>query len=235
MSDFSLREEQICIEKWKQWFDAGGWLVLNMTQAKSAKFQIPKILDILHNSDDRYALSNALYNFVNGLEFKHDGIATRGRFSFNFDYKYHQRTPYGNWIKKADYDKYYSWNLPLFYILSWAEDKQKRFMHQLRDPAIYKAEPVGAEGIAYYKIPDSDWVEPDAMFDKQFTVPESMSELDSKAFIFAVNDWVKSGYHGRPVITKDNRAQARMQYASKAENYIRILRRSIKISAGRTD
>ena len=216
---FELNGERVCKAKWAEWFKAGGWIVQDFTKPESAKLQIAKF---------PVEYQQIIRDFLNCFNFPHDGEATRKRFTFCFDYKYHRSTPYGIWIEKEDYDKDFSYQKRWFYYLMWAEDKQKRFMHQLRNPINYKVKPVGEAGTPYYMIPDADWVEPDNMLNKLFTIPEALSDRDSLAFQFAVTQWVESGHHGDPVITKADKVKAERMFKSLKPGFVTVLRETSK-------
>jgi len=179
-------------------------------------------------------LKKQLYDFIGWFDFPHDGEAVRERFTFCFDYKYKSNTSRGIWLEKEHYDKYWGYRKPWFYILVWAADRQKRFIHQLRDPTEYEVERVqtrsdSADKIAYYKIPDEDWWEPDNALDKLFMVPENLSDIDSLAFQSAVNRWAESGHKGLPTITDKDRVEALKILESPKRGTLRILRSAAKL------
>jgi len=217
MSGLDLYGEEKCKKMWKPWFDAGGWRVQDFTKPETAKFQISDILNKIKNSEDKEMLRPLLYNFLNCFDFPHDGEATRGRFTFCFDYKYKPDTRYGIWIKVKDYNKYWSYHKPWFYILVWAEDRQKRYMHQLCNPAKY---PKCLLDYYYYKIPDDDWWEPNPMLQMPIMVPENLSDVNSLAFIFAVNREPHN-----PTINADDKAKARKIVTSQKREILKIMRR----------
>ena len=195
MPGLDLTGEEKCKRAFKPWFDAGGWTVQDYTDPESANFQIPGILSELHYAADRERLRPKLYDYVKSRKFQHDGDATRGGFLFSFDYKYHAVSYAGLGIKKADYNKYWRLNKPWFYVLLYAEDKQKIYTHQLRDPdkACYKVTLYG--GYEYYNVED-DCVE--AKFpDFPFTFPmltEEMSGIESIALIIAFGRWADNSF-----------------------------------------
>src|SRR5664279_1325187 len=104
MVGLNLVPEDICKEKFKPWFEAGHWIVQDLTQPDTRKTQIPEILaDIESKGATSIVInkvSDSFYGYAKSIQFPHDGEATRGMFMFCFDYKYHEKTRYGIGIKK---------------------------------------------------------------------------------------------------------------------------------------
>lgn len=207
MTRFTLKPEEICKAKFKPWFDAGGWTVHDLTRAKSANFQIPEILANIKNPSDKAFLEPALYAYVKSVEMPHDGEAVRGRFMFCFDYKYHAITKYGLAIRKAAYDKYWSWKKPWFYVLQWAADRDKGYIHQIRDPvkAGYRVTHYG--GHPYYNV-EQDCVEAGPIPNIPVVIPDDLSSIDSLAWNIALNRWVESDFRGKYEPTAEERSKA---------------------------
>lgn len=218
MPYFTLEQEQICIAKWKPWFNAGDWTVQHFTSAESAEFKIPTVTqEIEHLTSINAAASKfieiELKKYAKSMQFPFDGLAVRGRFMFCFDYKFKPNTSRGIWIQKADYDKYWSWHKPWFYLLIWAADQQKRYIHQIRDHiqsnyAVKDCEGSDGSIIEYYAIPESECLEADKTRDVPIKIPLEASDQESIAYIFAVNRWVESDFKSKFVVTNQDQLNA---------------------------
>jgi len=219
---FSLKDEEICKEKWQPWFNAGAWKVQYFTSPKSAEFQIPKGLP--------EKLDNLMRSWAACLNFPHDGEAVRGQFMFCFDFKYHGNTSHGIWIMKADYDKYWSWRKPWFYVLVWADDRQKRYIHQIRNPvkAHYKIKSLHTcEGsIDYYDIPDAHWIEAEKLPDMPIKIPANLSTVDSFALQLAINSWVENDFKGEFAVKDEDKYEAKKILASTHPRMVVKLRKA---------
>lgn len=209
---FELNYEQVCKAKWASWFKDGGWTVTDLTQKESGQLQLPALIDKLRPSfkDDNaeQVVKSELLSYLRNLHFPHDGDAHRGRFLFSFDYKHISNSGQGIFAKREDYDKYWSWQKPWFYLFFYVADRDKRYMHQLRDPSIAKY-PLEWHGI-YYNVTRDCYEAEDYKMPVTFAVPTAnMSELSSLALIFAVNEWCDNGCKGDITVTPKHLAKAR--------------------------
>ena len=206
--NFILLPEEICKKKWAPWFERGGWTVTDLTQKESGQLQISELMAKLQpklDSEKSEYVKHALLTYLSNLHFPHDGDAHRGRFLFSFDYKYIKNSQYGIFAEKKDYDKYWSWRKPWFYILFYVEDRDKRYMHQVRDPAKYERVLDGA----YYNVTKDCFEAEDYKLPVKFPKPTAnMSEHESVALIFAVNEWCDNGCKGSIRITPEHLTKA---------------------------
>jgi hypothetical protein len=199
MSGLNLEPEDICKEKFKPWFEAGGWIVQDFTQPETRRTQIPKILKNLKKlgaSDEIIdSVKSSFYGYAKSIMFPHDGEATRGAFMFCFDYKFHKITRYGIGVAKKDYDKYWSWHKPWFYLLIYAADRQMRYTHQLRDPirAGYNVTTYG--GYEYYNI-EPACTPAGKLPGIPVKIPSELSALESIAWNISINRWAKNNFQG---------------------------------------
>ncbi|MCL2643490.1 MAG: hypothetical protein FWD52_08300 [Candidatus Bathyarchaeota archaeon] len=204
MKTFDLSAENICIEKFKPWFEDRGWTVQHFTNAKSAEFQIPDVLNKIKPCtppENLKFIEIELKKFADSMDFPHDGEATRGAFMFCFDYKYIDNSSKGIWVIKEAYNKYLSWKKPYFYLLFYAADTGKLYSHQIRDPkeAGYEEDDsiYGKYKDIYYNL-TKDCVEL-SHTDVPITFPkptDEMSEVESFALMLAGNRWTEQGYKG---------------------------------------
>jgi len=238
-SGLSLVEEEKCKAIWDPWFKAGSWNVQLFTSGESAEFQIPKVIknikDKVQDSEALKEIESELLKYAKSLKFPHDGEASRGKFMFCFDFKFKRSTPHGIFVKKAVYDKYWSWHKPYFYLLIWANDKQKRYIHQIREPSKYRviwlpsAKPYVDEE-AYYDITeDCEEIKiPDAPI--KFPKPtEDLSVVESYAIIFAANRWADNNFKGEFQINADDMQRARELLNKSNREILILLLRDTKI------
>jgi hypothetical protein len=84
-------------------------------------------------------------------------------------------------------------------------DQDKRYTHQVRDPAKYKLVLNGA----YYDVTEDCFEAKDYKLPVKFLKPTAdMSEQESLALIFAVNEWCDNGCKGSIRITPEHSAKA---------------------------
>jgi hypothetical protein len=145
---FNLELEAFCKKIWKPWFEARRWIFIDLTQQKSALFQVeekPWAPEV--KRDVRDFLKNL--NFPHDFELHHQGmgIILQGDFKFKVD------TSLGIWILKRDYDRYYKSKNPCFLLAIWASDKKKRYIHIVQNPRKYDVCNDRA-GNEYYDITD---------------------------------------------------------------------------------
>lgn len=211
MTGLNLGPEDICKAKFKPWFEAGGWTVQEFTNKQSAEFQIPEVIKSVMSctKPEGLAIIEAeLKKYAASMNFPHDGEATRGQFMFCFDYKSIQKSVNNQVLAvKEDYDKYWSWHKPFFYLLFYTQNTDKIYIHEIRDPikADYQVRPLPrykdgkiVGSVSYYNV-TADCVElkvPEVpiTFPKP---PEDMSIAESYAMIFAANRWADQGYRGK--------------------------------------
>jgi len=146
--NFNLELEAFCKKIWKPWFDTGKWVLIDLTQQKSALFQIeekPWAPDV----------KKEIRLYLASLNFPHDFEISRGFEYWIGDYKFKLNTKGGIWIEKDDYDKYFSLGVPNFLVLFWANDRKKRYMlHVKRHPSDYKVKDFDTydKVIEYYDV-----------------------------------------------------------------------------------
>ena len=230
MSGLNLEPEAICKEKFAPWFKAGGWKVQDMTQSETENYQFPQILAELQtlgaSPEIRDLVERNLYGYAKAIELPHDGEATRGQFMFCFDYKYHKITRLGIGIKTDDYDKYWSWHKPWFYLLIYAEDRKMRYTHQLRDPlkAGYKVRFYG--GFKYYNI-EPDCVPVDKLPNVPVIIPSEISPMESIAWNISIDRWVSNNFEGSFEPTNDDLGAALKMLNLRSYNFMRLKLREI--------
>jgi len=148
---FNLEMEAFCKKVWEPWINAGRWILIDLTQPKTASFQVeekpwsPEV-----KGDVRIYLST--------LKFPHDLEIIRRDEHWIGDYKFKCKTAQGIGIEKEDYDKYFSLGVPNFLLFIWANDRKKRLIHRVQNPSKYKIKDFGTEK-EYYVI-DDDCIEP---------------------------------------------------------------------------
>jgi hypothetical protein len=226
---FELNGEQVCKAKWASWFKDGGWSVTDLTQKASGQLQIPALLNKIRPSvKDDEALSivkRELLTYLSNLNFPCDGDCHRGRFMFCFDFKFIGNSKHGIFANKADYDKYWSWRKPWFYLFFYVADRDKRYMHQIRNPAEY---PQVLDG-AYYDVTRDCFEAEDYKIPITFPIPTAdMSELESLALIFAANRWCDNGCKEEVAITPADYAEARPLLNKSHPLISKVLRKSAK-------
>jgi hypothetical protein len=192
-----LSGEEICKNAFEPWFTAGGWKVEDFTAPKTAEFQIPEIVGSLKNQDDKEYLEKALLEYVKAINFPYDGVAKRGKFEICFDYKFKHTIKNGLGIRKKDYDKYFSWKKPWFYLLIYVDDIKQRFIHQIQNPKDFEIKYYGC--IQHYVLPSETYWEtaqPDFRVELP-TFDENMSIKESIALTIAFEECAYDNFTGK--------------------------------------
>lgn len=190
---FNLTPEERCKEHWEPWFKRGKWSVMDFTQPKSAQFQIPDLLKRLEPYMKNVQAAKAIINrelltFLVNLRFPFDGIATRGKFMFCFDYKFIRNSSKGLAIERDAYDKYWKWQLPWLYILLYANDKDKLWIHQIQDPSKLKL--FAPTELDHYDVTKHSWqpISPEVPF--AIEIPTSLEQAIAQ--ILKINEFDKA-------------------------------------------
>ena len=134
---------------------------------------------------------------LSSVRFPYDGTAVRGALVIFFDYKLIKKSVRGQvFAVQEDYDKYWSWHKPWFYLLLYAENTGMFYTHQIRDPvkADYKIENLphyDATGcqdgtVSYYNITLDSVEAKYPEYPITFPVPtEDMTDVESLALTIA--------------------------------------------------
>lgn len=148
---FNLEMEAFCKKVWEPWINAGRWILIDLTQPKTASFQVeekpwsPEV-----KRDVRIYLST--------LKFPHDLEINRRDEHWIGDYKFKCKTAQGIGVEKEDYDKYFSLGVPNFLLFIWANDRKRRLIHRVQNPSKYNIKDFGTE-LEFYDITE-DCIEP---------------------------------------------------------------------------
>jgi len=148
---FNLEMEAFCKKVWEPWINAGKWILIDLTQPKTASFQIEE-------KPWTPEIKKEVRNYFNTFKFPHDFEIIRNVEHWICDYKFKCKTSDGIGIEREDYDKYFNSEIPCFLLFIWANDKKKRFIHWVHNPSKYKVKDYGTEA-EFYDITE-DCIEP---------------------------------------------------------------------------